>query len=109
VNYRPEYQHAWGGKTYYRQLRVDPLPPDTAGELLEALVGSEPTLEPLKHLLMQQTEGTPLFIEEGVRALVETGALRGEHRQYRLVKDLQTVQVPPTVQPSSRLASTACR
>ena len=98
VNYRPEYQHAWGGKTYYRQLRVDPLPLETAGELLEALVGRDPTLEPLKHLLMQQAEGTPLFLEEGVRALVETGALRGERGQYRLVKDLQTVQVPPTVQ-----------
>jgi hypothetical protein len=23
VNYRPEYQHGWGGKTYYRQLRLD--------------------------------------------------------------------------------------
>src|SRR6185369_12693879 len=30
VNYRPEYQHGWGSKTYYTQLRLDPLPPDTA-------------------------------------------------------------------------------
>ena len=41
VNYRPEYQHAWGGKTYYRQLRLDPLPPESAEELLEALLGSD--------------------------------------------------------------------
>jgi predicted ATPase len=27
VNYRPEYQHGWGGKTFYTQLRLDPLPP----------------------------------------------------------------------------------
>ncbi len=40
VNYRPEYQHAWGGKTYYRQLRLDPLPPESADELLEALLGT---------------------------------------------------------------------
>ena len=25
VNYRPEYEHGWGSKTYYRQLRLDPL------------------------------------------------------------------------------------
>ena len=25
VNYRPEYQHQWGSKTYYTQLRLDPL------------------------------------------------------------------------------------
>jgi class 3 adenylate cyclase/tetratricopeptide (TPR) repeat protein len=98
VNYRPEYQHPWGGKTYYRQLRIDPLPPDTAGELLDTLVGSDPTLDPVKSLLMQQAEGTPLFLEEGVRSLIETGALGGERGQYRLVKELQTVQVPPTVQ-----------
>ena len=36
VNYRPEYQHAWGGKTYYLQLRIDPLPPESADELLDA-------------------------------------------------------------------------
>jgi hypothetical protein len=24
VNYRPEYRHGWGSKTYYRQLRIDP-------------------------------------------------------------------------------------
>src|SRR5262245_1261863 len=26
VNYRPEYQHTWGSKTYYVQLALDPLP-----------------------------------------------------------------------------------
>jgi len=31
VNYRPEYHHAWGGKTYYRQLRIDPLPEERIG------------------------------------------------------------------------------
>ena len=34
VNYRPEYQHGWGSKTYYTQLRLDPLPPESADELL---------------------------------------------------------------------------
>src|SRR5262249_65117 len=30
VNYRPEYRHSWGSKTYYTQLRLDPLPPVSA-------------------------------------------------------------------------------
>ena len=37
VNYRPEYQHGWGSKTYYMQLRLDPLPPTRADEVLHAL------------------------------------------------------------------------
>src|SRR5207247_1411743 len=38
VNYRTEYQHAWGSKTSYTQLRLDPLPPASADALLQALV-----------------------------------------------------------------------
>src|SRR5262249_44895307 len=75
VNYRPEYQHAWGGKTYYRQLRIDPLPPERADELLEALLGPAADLGPLKQVLVERTEANPLFLEESVRALLETGAL----------------------------------
>ena len=41
VNYRPEYQHTWGRKTYYLQLRIDPLPPESAEELLHALLGED--------------------------------------------------------------------
>jgi len=52
VSYRPEYRHAWGGKTYYRQLRVDPLLPDTADALLEAVLGEGAGLRPLKRLLI---------------------------------------------------------
>jgi predicted ATPase len=59
VNYRPEYRHAWGGKTYYRQLRIDPLPPESADELLEALLGPDAALGPLKQLLVGRTEANP--------------------------------------------------
>src|SRR5262245_53760164 len=64
VNYRPEYQHGWGSKTFYTQLRIDPLPPETAEELLQALLGSDSSLAPLKQLLIARTEGTPFFLEE---------------------------------------------
>jgi hypothetical protein len=45
VSYRPEYQHAWASKTYYTQLRIDPFPPESAGELLTALLGQDESLE----------------------------------------------------------------
>jgi len=98
VNYRPEYTHAWGGKTYYRQLRIDVLPPATAEALLEPLLGDDPSLRPLRHLLVERTEGNPLFLEESVRALVETQVLVGDRGAYRLAKDPGAIQVPPTVQ-----------
>jgi len=98
VNYRPEYQHTWGGKTYYRQLRLDPLPSTSAGELLAALLGSDASVAPLKIALIERTEGNPLFLEESVRMLVETGILMGQRGAYRAVRDLRALHVPPTVQ-----------
>ena len=98
VNYRPEYQHGWGSKTYYTQLRLDPLPPANADELLQALLGDDPSLVPLKQLLIARTEGNPFFLEESVRTLIETGVLVGKSGAYRLDKPLDSLQVPATVQ-----------
>ena len=78
VNYREEYSHTWGNKSSYTQLRIDPLGRATAQEMLDALLGADPTVQPLKPLLIGRTDGNLVFVEEGVRALVETGALVGE-------------------------------
>jgi predicted ATPase len=98
VNYRPEYQHGWGSKTYYTQLRLDPLPLVSAHELLHALLGDDPSLAPLKELLIARTEGNPFFLEESVRTLVETGVLVGTSGAYCLAQDVPSIQVPATVQ-----------
>ena len=98
VTYRPEYQQRWGSKTYYTQLRLDPLTPARAEELLHGLLGEHPALEPLIQLLIARTEGNPFFLEESVRTLVETGVLVGERGAYHLAQALPTMQVPATVQ-----------
>jgi predicted ATPase len=93
-----EYGHAWGSKTYYRQLRIDPLSADSASELLDALLGGDAGLDLLKRLLIERTEANPLFLEEGVRSLVETGALEGERGAYRLTRPIERLTIPATVQ-----------
>jgi class 3 adenylate cyclase/tetratricopeptide (TPR) repeat protein len=105
VNYRPEYQHAWGSKTYYTELRIDPLPPECADELLTALLGQDGMLEPLKRVLIERTAGNPFFLEESVQTLVETQVLVGDQGAYRMPTAPppaegrpQAWQIPATVQ-----------
>jgi tetratricopeptide (TPR) repeat protein len=98
VNYRPEYQHGWGSRTFYTQLRLDPLPPASAEELLRTLVGEDASLALLKRLLIERTAGNPFFLEESVRTLIETQALVVERGVYRLAQPLPSIQVPATVQ-----------
>ena len=89
VAYRPDYQHAWGSKTYYSQVRLDMLRAESAGELLAALLGDDPGLAPLKERLVRR--GNPAFLEETVRILVETKALAGERGQYRLTRPIEAI------------------
>jgi class 3 adenylate cyclase/tetratricopeptide (TPR) repeat protein len=98
VNYRPEHRHGWGGKTYYGQVRLDPLAPASADALVEVLLGADPELAPLRSLLIARAQGNPFFLEESVRALVETGVLAGERGAHRLVKAARVIQLPETVQ-----------
>jgi class 3 adenylate cyclase/tetratricopeptide (TPR) repeat protein len=98
VNYRPEYSHSWGSKTYYTQLRLDPLGKDSAEEMLAALLGDGPELTPLKRLIIEKTEGTPFFMEETVHVLLDEGALVRDGTAVKLTKPLAELKIPPTVQ-----------
>jgi class 3 adenylate cyclase/tetratricopeptide (TPR) repeat protein len=97
VNYRPEYHHGWASKGCYAQVRVDPLPPENADELLDAVLGRDADLEPLKALLIERTARNPFFLEECIRTLVETHALDGTRGAYRPKAALDAIRVPATV------------
>jgi predicted ATPase/class 3 adenylate cyclase len=97
VNYRPEYSHQWGSKTYYTQLRLDPLGKESAEEMLSSLLGDDKGLIPLKRLIIEKTEGNPFFMEETVEVLLDDGALI-RNGSIRLVKPLAELKIPPTVQ-----------
>jgi predicted ATPase len=123
VNYRPEYSHKWNSKTYYTQLRLDPLGKESADEMLSALLGASPapatqspgahrerssgdlqvagrvraldSLEGLKRLIIERTEGNPFFVEEIVQALFEDGVLQ-RNGAVNLTRSLDQLKIPPT-------------
>ena len=98
VSYRLEYRDEWRGRPNYRQLRLDPLASETLAEFLQALLGSDPSLPPLKSFLAERASGNPFFAEEIVRALAGTHVLDGARGSYRLASPLSSVEIPPTVQ-----------
>src|ERR1700681_4070190 len=97
VNYRPEYSHRWNSKTYYTQLRLDPLGKESAAEIFSALLGDGKDLIPLKRLIIERTEGTPFFLEELVQALIEDRVLQ-RSGTVKLARSMNAFKVPATVQ-----------
>src|SRR6266540_2146692 len=104
VNYRPEYKHEWGSKTYYTQLRLDPLGPAEAEEMLTALLEEKvgathaSPLQDLKQFILEKTEGNPFFMEEIVQALVEQGILAPDVGAHGVRPVLADLHLPATVQ-----------
>jgi len=97
VNYRPEYSHQWNSKTYYTQLRLDPLGKESADEMLSALLGDSRDLASLKRVIIERTESNPFFMEETVQVLLDEGALVRNGAMH-LTKPIAELKIPPTVQ-----------
>jgi tetratricopeptide (TPR) repeat protein len=97
VNYRPEYRHSWGNKSYYSQLQLASLDQDGAAAMLTALLGDAAKLNPLKRIIVERTEGNPFFIEEIVQVLFEDGAL-ARNGTVAVTRSLSQLRLPPTVQ-----------
>lgn len=97
LTYRPNFAADWEREPQVDRLHLEPLPPDKAQEFLDCLVGGDPSLERVKPLVAARAEGTPLFLEETVRALVETGALSGSRGAYVAAASDVEVEIPDSV------------
>jgi adenylate cyclase len=98
LNFRPEYQARWMGRSYYQQLPLQPLGPEAISALLRGLLGEHPSVTGLRGLVHARTRGNPFFIEEVVQSLVESGQLAGARGAYRLTTPLDALEVPASVQ-----------
>ena len=87
VNYRPEYQHGWGEQDLLHASSASTRCRRRArASCSRPCSGPTPSSSPLSSLLIARTQGNPFFLEESVRALVETGVLAGERGAYRLAR-----------------------
>jgi class 3 adenylate cyclase/tetratricopeptide (TPR) repeat protein len=93
---RPEYEPKWASKNFLTAIQLDPLETDSADKLVRALLGGAD--EELCTLIVERTEGTPLFIEETIRTLVEGGAIRMRSGAYELTRQIREIRIPETVQ-----------
>jgi class 3 adenylate cyclase/predicted ATPase len=98
VNFRPGFSYSSHAKSYYRQLRLDPLAGNQAEELLSSLLTDGAELRPLKQLIIEKSEGNPLFIEEIVRAMFENGTLVREGEQVRVTRPHAEITIPAMVE-----------
>lgn len=98
LTYRPEYEHKWAGRRYYREVEIDALRQDEADRMVRGILGNDKLNRQLCELVVQRTDGIPLFIEETIRSLVEKGSLTGRTGDYRLSGEVSDIRIPESIQ-----------
>ncbi|WP_244423432.1 AAA family ATPase [Bradyrhizobium sp. ORS 375] len=96
MTFRPEHEHKWSGSPKLPEVTLDRLAPAAAEKLFEALVGDGKAA--LRTLVVERTDGIPLFLEEAVRALLDNGSLQLGAQGYELTRDVREIQIPRSVQ-----------
>jgi class 3 adenylate cyclase/tetratricopeptide (TPR) repeat protein len=98
VNFRPEYHAGWMQKSYYQQIPLQPLTAGSVDDMLQELLGTDPSLAGLAAMIRDRTGGNPFFIEELVQTLAEDGTLVGTRGSYELTHPVAKLALPATVQ-----------
>jgi len=98
LNFRPEYQAAWSHRAHYQQLPLVRLGSEAIRELVESLLGRDPSVSGLAEQIERWTAGNPFFAEEVIQTLIEGGQLEGAPGAYRLTTHLERLPVLSSVQ-----------
>ena len=100
VNYRPEYRHEWGQKTYYTQLRLAPLGQSRSRRIAHASCwATTRASRPSSSSFWRRPKARRSSWKRWCRRLAEEGVLSGERGQLsRWSKRRPTLHISPTVQ-----------
>jgi class 3 adenylate cyclase/tetratricopeptide (TPR) repeat protein len=98
LNYRPEFESEWMDQEHFVSVELVPLGSEAIEELLDDLLGPDPSLVPIRELVRERTSGNPFFIEEVIQSLLEAGNLEGDRGALRLAHEVDETAVPASVQ-----------
>jgi predicted ATPase len=95
--YRPEYTHPWEKKSHYSKIGLGQLKRESSVELISALLDDAAVDADLGQLILEQSAGNPLFIEEFIHTLQDNRFIEKKDGRFVLVRKFDTIEVPDTI------------
>jgi predicted ATPase len=100
VTYRPEFRPPWAPRSHLTQLTLGRLPRPQVETMVRQLTGGKPLPAEVLAQVVAKTDGVPLFVEELVKMILESGLVREEADRYVLTGPLPPLAIPATLQDS---------
>ena len=98
ITYRPDYEGALTRIHGAQTISLAPLTDVETRQLLDELLGADPSVTEIGALIAGRAAGNPFFVGEMVRELAERGVLEGHRGGYTCRTDMAEVSVPATLQ-----------
>lgn len=96
ATYRTAYRHTWRGSGL-TEMHVAPLSAESAEAMLDDLLGTSSSLARARTEIVTKTGGNPFYLEESVRALVDSGLITGSRGAFRMESPTASLVVPESV------------
>ncbi len=96
--YRPESVPAWNARSYHNQITLNRLSNRETIHMVMHLLGTGNLSRDLEELILEKTEGVPLFVEEFVRSFRDLKIMVKRNHHYQLAHKFKSVAVPSTIQ-----------
>jgi class 3 adenylate cyclase/tetratricopeptide (TPR) repeat protein len=95
--YRPGYANPFGERTYYTRIVPAALSAEDSARMATAVLATDVLPDGLRSVIGAKAEGNPFYVEELVKSLEESGALRREGERLALTRPLTAVAVPESI------------
>jgi len=95
--HRQEFRHEWAKKAHYREISLKELSEAELSQMLDSMLSDDKLSGELKALIVSRAEGNPLFLEEIVKSLVDSGVIQKKEKGWFQTKDISEIPVPETI------------
>lgn len=95
---RTDYNHGWGQKRHFTPIVLTSLSADQSVQLAQSLLEMPQLPLELDQLIRNKTDGNPLYIEEIIKSLIDSGKLFKSENQWKISEGITDLDIPPTLQ-----------
>jgi class 3 adenylate cyclase/predicted ATPase len=97
MTYRPEFRPPWAPRSHLTQLTLGRLPRPQVETIVQQITGGKPLPTEVLAQVVAKTDGVPLFVEELVKMILESGLVQEETDRYALTGLLPPLAIPATL------------
>ena len=95
---RPQFQPAWHHRSYITEMTLNHLTRTQVEQIVSCMIDGKSLPQEVLQQILAKTDGVPLFVEEMIKAILESGHLTAVDDHYELTGAFSPLAIPATLQ-----------